>query len=101
MPIQTNTLRIKDKLISPYEIEVSHNEYLVFRESKVSSGKNEGKIKRNVEGSFTSLASALKRIIRLRTVEKYQAENLTLEAYIKEFKETYQEIHLRLKTILE
>jgi hypothetical protein len=78
----TNTIKvINDPLIEPFFINVDEDQYTLI---KKTGDKEE------VYGYFTSLASLLVKLTKYLTLK--QPESATLSSYIRDYKETLEQI---------
>jgi len=86
-PTGSNTTVIEDEMLSPYKIYIDTDQYsVVSAESKNDTEKS--------FGFFTSLSSALNKIIRMQLVNN---KKYTLPGYIYEYEKKMKEFQEKFK----
>lgn len=91
-------MRIKDKLIEPYEIEVDPFMYTVFKMGVQEKGNNVGKVAERQIGFYNTLGGAIDRIVKDRVGES--EAYVDLKGFVSEHKANYDYFHSELIKLL-
>lgn len=78
-------LEIRDEIISPYHIIQDDKQFIVHKEGSIFA-----------EGYYTSLSSAIEKVIRLQMVLKNAGEVVTLQEYLNR----YQTLVAQVQTLV-
>lgn len=76
-------MRIEDKLIEPYVIDIKEDAFTLIKKSVGTKGKSQGQITESPEGYFTSFASTIRAIV-LKKMHG-SAKTFTLNEYVQQY----------------
>ena len=81
---------IKDKLLAPYFIDMSDSMYTLIKKQEIQKdNKPTGRFSETPMGYYTSLATALDKVIKVKISER--VDTMTLDTFFKTYRDMMDE----------